>query len=134
MNILKQRFWRASLSALLVFMLAMLVLNGQLLDAQWRYRTHSLGNSLRTQTASAAVQPSDQISTSPQILIPKLNVAAPIILNSKADNASMSLALRRGTVHYPGTALPGQDGKVVIFGHSSGALANYLVIKPTGRP
>lgn len=28
--------------------------------------------------------------------------------------------LRQGVVHYPGTALPSQDGNVVIFGHSSG--------------
>lgn len=56
------------------------------------------------------------------IFIDKISVSAPIIYSEKEINEkSFQLALRNGVVHFPETALPGQNGNVVIFGHSSGA-------------
>ncbi len=53
------------------------------------------------------------------IMIPKINVNAPVIYEDSRDEATVLLALRNGVVHYGGTALPGQQGNSVIIGHSS---------------
>jgi LPXTG-site transpeptidase (sortase) family protein len=51
--------------------------------------------------------------------IPKLNIHAPVIYGSANDDTSFQKSLEHGVVHYSGTALPGEVGNVVIFGHSS---------------
>ncbi|MDP4038598.1 MAG: sortase [bacterium] len=58
---------------------------------------------------------------SPQnlIMIPKINVNAPVIYENSRDEGTVLLALRNGVVIYGGTALPGQKGNSVIIGHSS---------------
>lgn len=57
----------------------------------------------------------------PKLIINDITVDAPIIFDQPTvDEAAFQDALQRGVVHYPGTALPGQSGNVVVFGHSSG--------------
>ena len=57
----------------------------------------------------------------PQIIINKINVKAPVLFDQTVVNESNFLkALQHGVVHYPNTAVPGQAGNIVIFGHSSG--------------
>ncbi len=57
----------------------------------------------------------------PRIRINKINVTAPVLFDQTTVNEWAFLRdLRHGVVHYPGTAVPGQTGNVVIFGHSSG--------------
>ena len=56
-----------------------------------------------------------------QIIINKIRVTAPTLFNETTVNETAFLQdLQHGVVHYPGTAVPGQVGNVVIFGHSSG--------------
>ena len=58
----------------------------------------------------------------PKIYIDSIHVTAPVIFNvAKIDQYLFLQALHNGVVHYPETANPGQEGNVVIFGHSSGA-------------
>ena len=63
-----------------------------------------------------------------RIVIPRINQNVPIIQVSsqnlinrdwKALEKDIQDALKVGVVHYPGTSLPGDDGNVVITGHSS---------------
>jgi LPXTG-site transpeptidase (sortase) family protein len=63
-----------------------------------------------------------------RIIIPKINKNIPIVrVSSKnlitrdwnALEGDMQEALKGGVVHYPGTSLPGQQGNIVITGHSS---------------
>lgn len=63
-----------------------------------------------------------------RIVIPRINQNVPIIQVSsqnlinrdwKALENDIQDALKVGVVHYPGTSLPGDDGNVVITGHSS---------------
>lgn len=72
--------------------------------------------------APTSLQPqSTPISDKPRIVIKKIGVKAPVVYGQKSVNESaFQLALRDGVVHYPQTAKPGEDGNVVIFGHSSG--------------
>lgn len=66
--------------------------------------------------------------TDTRVVIPRINTNVPVI-GVKNENliaqrwealeADIQKALRNGVVHYPGTALPGENGNVVITGHSS---------------
>lgn len=53
------------------------------------------------------------------LIIPKINVKAPIIWNSETDEQSMLKNLQKGVAHYKGTSLPDENGNVFITGHSS---------------
>ncbi len=63
-----------------------------------------------------AAQPVDSPDV---IIIPKLNVNAPIIFEPSIAEDAIQNALRNGVVHYAGTALPGEPSNTVIVGHSS---------------
>jgi LPXTG-site transpeptidase (sortase) family protein len=65
------------------------------------------------------------VGADPEVVIPKINVEIPAIydVNTINDDA-IEAGLERGAVHYADTALPGQNGNVVIVGHSSGNVFN----------
>lgn len=63
-----------------------------------------------------------------RIIIPRINQNVPVVsvrndnlIDRKWENleADIQKALQNGVIHYPGTALPGDNGNVVITGHSS---------------
>lgn len=65
------------------------------------------------------------IGRNPEVIIPKINVEIPVVYGVKTiDEASVDNALESGVVHYADTAVPGQDGNVVIVGHSSNNIFN----------
>ncbi|HEX5456698.1 MAG TPA: class D sortase [Candidatus Saccharimonadales bacterium] len=106
------------LMGLLATVTVIAVLNIQWFYAQVLYdlNSSSIGN---TVVSAVAIRP----NKNPTIYIPKLNVKAPIIFGvSPYNEDEVQLKLREGVVHYNTTALPGHDGNVVIFGHSSGQL------------
>lgn len=54
------------------------------------------------------------------LIIPKLNISAPIIPDVDGnDKDAYFKALESGVAHYKGTAKPGDGGNIFIFGHSS---------------
>lgn len=63
-----------------------------------------------------------------RLIVPRINQNVPVI-GVRNDNlvarkwedleADIQKALRNGVIHYPGTALPGENGNVVLTGHSS---------------
>ncbi len=64
-----------------------------------------------------------KVGPEPKIIIPKINVEAPVVydVTSIAESVIQS-KLKNGVVHYPipgANALPGQAGNSVILGHSS---------------
>jgi len=54
-----------------------------------------------------------------QVDIPVLNLQAPIIVLETKDSNLLHQALDRGVVLYPGSALPGEKGIMVLLGHSA---------------
>lgn len=77
--------------------------------------------------ATPIIVTSDSVSTSstPEVIIPKINVQIPVVYDEKSiDEASIQRALERGIIHYPTTVLPGQQGNTAFFGHSSNNLFN----------
>lgn len=54
------------------------------------------------------------------IVIDKIDVVAPVIKNVDGRNEEVYMKeLEGGVAHYEGTALPGENGNIFIFGHSS---------------
>lgn len=56
------------------------------------------------------------------LTIPTLNVTVPVIWTG--DTKQFDNDLKKGVVHYPGTALPGSIGTAYISGHSSSTILN----------
>jgi sortase A len=52
-----------------------------------------------------------------RLSIPKLQIQVPLIWTQ--DPVQFDQDLTRGVVHYPGTAMPGENGIVYVSGHSS---------------
>lgn len=66
------------------------------------------------------------------IEIPKIQITSPLVFvpEGEAENtspAALKKYLDRGVLHYPGSPLPGEQGQVVILGHS--APVGWLQIK-----
>lgn len=65
------------------------------------------------------------VSSTPEVIIPKINVEVPVVYDVTTNNDdAIETALERGVVHYADTAVPGQNGNVVIVGHSSNNIFN----------
>lgn len=68
----------------------------------------------------------EQISGESTLVISKISVSTPIILNVDGNNKETYMrALENGVAHLKNSALPGNKGNAVIFGHSS-----YYADKP----
>ncbi len=52
-----------------------------------------------------------------RLSIPKLNITVPLIWSK--DPADFDADLFKGIIHYPGTAMPGENGTIYVSGHSS---------------
>ena len=103
-----------------------LIFNFQLIVAQVGYMvnkpkqvsTLTVPQSTPLASTAAATQaeivPPDNV-----IVIPKINVNAPVVLEPSLAEKNIQKSLQNGVVHYAGTALPGEPGNVAIVGHSS---------------
>lgn len=64
-------------------------------------------------------------SAAPEIIIPKINIEVPVVYGvTSTDDSVVQKALEVGVVHYADTAMPGQNGNLVIVGHSAGNIFN----------
>lgn len=67
----------------------------------------------------------NSVSIEPLIIIPKINVEIPVVYDVTSIEAdAMAEGLMRGVLHYPLSPVPGQNGNVVIVGHSSNNIFN----------
>lgn len=65
------------------------------------------------------------VGANPEIIIPKINVQIPVVYGVKSiEESVVQKALEGGVLHYADTALPGQNGNLVIVGHSSNNIFN----------
>lgn len=65
------------------------------------------------------------VGSEPEIIIPKINVQIPVVYTvDSIDEAAIDKGLESGVVRYPYTPSPGQNGNVVIVGHSSNNIFN----------
>lgn len=66
-----------------------------------------------------AVNRADYNESGNGLLIEKLGVRAPLVQAAGTTQKELNSALNLGVILYPGSAWPGQNGEVVISGHSS---------------
>lgn len=65
------------------------------------------------------------VGSDPKVIIPKINVEIPVVYGQTAvEEAAIQSSLEQGVVHYANTATPGENGNVVIVGHSSNNILN----------
>lgn len=65
------------------------------------------------------------VGLNPEIIIPKINVQIPVVYGIKSiEEPVIQKALEGGVLHYADTAEPGENGNVVIVGHSSNNIFN----------
>lgn len=75
--------------------------------------------------SSIPIISSGPVGNDPKIIIPKINADVPVVYDvDTIEEAAIQKGLERGVVHYADTANPGQNGNVVIVGHSSGNIFN----------
>lgn len=103
------------IAAVATFILLIVLLKAPVLISQISYSRHTppTGPTTVVQTAGAIIPPT------PTISIPELNVGAPVTYENTRNETQIDNDLENGVIHYAGTALPGQAGNAVIFGHSS---------------
>jgi LPXTG-site transpeptidase (sortase) family protein len=81
----------------------------------------------RVEAATPVIVDSSTVSatSTPEVIIPKINVEIPVDYSEKSTNEStIESDLEDGIVHYPTTVMPGQNGNAAFFGHSSNNILN----------
>jgi sortase A len=79
----------------------------------------------RTVSNIPIIAGSGSVGPDPEVIIPKINVEIPVVYDTAATNDTViQKDLEQGVVHYAGTANPGQNGNLVIVGHSSNNIFN----------
>ncbi|MBP7760709.1 class E sortase [Candidatus Saccharibacteria bacterium] len=122
----KSRHFFPILSALSVMMLFLFLQFNELITAQVKY--YLSPGSINPQNIILDPSIDIKVGQEPKIIIPKINVDAPVVYDVPTpDEAPVQAGLHRGVVHYniPGaSAIPGQKGNAVFLGHSSGSVFN----------
>jgi sortase A len=115
-----KRHFMPPLAGLMVAILVFGFFNSGLLSARIAYYIQSRHPSPQVNVIAATT--TIDKNAPPSIMITKINVNAPVIYDqSTVSETAFLQALQNGVVHYPSTAFPGQEGNIVIFGHSSEA-------------
>jgi LPXTG-site transpeptidase (sortase) family protein len=102
------------LTAIGIFLVVLLLFKSPIILSELNYSLGHKSPAAPAASTAGAIAPTDN-----SIIIPKINVNAPIEYISSVQENDILTALESGVVHYANTALPGQPGNVAIFGHSS---------------
>ena len=81
----------------------------------------------RNDTATPIILSTESVapSSTPEVIIPKINVEIPIDYSVNTTNENViENDLEGGVIHYPTTSFPGQTGNAAFFGHSSNNIFN----------
>lgn len=79
----------------------------------------------RALTNAPLISDSTTVGPNPELVIPKINLEIPVVYDvNTIDETTVEKGLERGVVHYADTPLPGQNGNLVIVGHSSNNIFN----------
>lgn len=64
------------------------------------------------------------VDPAPKIIIPKINLEIPVVYGDSIEEKAIQAGLENGAVHYATSPKPGQNGNVVLVGHSSSNIFN----------
>lgn len=99
------------------FGIVFLLFKAPVLYDQLTYNTS--GAAPLTIPATGSLSANAPISPDPTIVIPKINVNAPVVYLGSTNEKDVLAGLQNGVVHYGNTPNPGEVGNSVFFGHSS---------------
>lgn len=117
----KSRHFMPLIAALSVALIFSLLQYNRLIVAQ--VKAYVSPGSISPQNVILDPTTSTKVGPEPKIIIPKINVDAPVVYDvpSLEENVVQN-KLKSGVVHYPipgANSMPGQTGNTVILGHSS---------------
>ncbi len=113
------RKWLFVVLFTLVYFLSLVSLD-MLGYAPWSGDISITENTNTTQNIGQAVSVAKGEGESPvRIEIPKIGIRASVSNPTTTSVSTLDTALLTGAVHYPGSGVPGEEGNVLIFGHSS---------------
>ena len=105
----------------LIFLLSFFLLNWKSIGWVFNFRAlKRVGeNKILNSHLESTPPPYQYVESDNQLEITKLNLQAPLVFIKNQDPKVIHQALDQGVVHYPGSALPGEKGMVVLLGHSA---------------
>lgn len=109
--------------------LGMWILNGGAYAKELRYRfllyfpltRQEVGTAKILEVENGTLLQEQDADTPFELVIPKIGVAAPVIIPSGDTMSAILAALEEGVGLYPHSAFPGKGGRSIILGHSSRA-------------
>lgn len=112
---------------LIIFPIILIVFDGRALLAQINWQIDNWFSNVNQNRISLSSSEVDYlISQTPQneqsearVIIPKINVNAPIVFPQTIDNDELLSYLEKGVIHYRDSAEIGKPGTAIILGHSS---------------
>lgn len=60
------------------------------------------------------------------IEIPSIGITAPVIIGASTQIPALEKDLDKGVVYYPGSVLPGENGQIIVLGHSAPPLWPHI--------
>ncbi|MBA3678682.1 sortase [Candidatus Saccharibacteria bacterium] len=124
----KHKHFKTARFAIVSFVVFLLLFNFQFMYSQVTYwltpkqpaSTQTIvPNPTTPVTPVVSPTPAEVVGPENVLIIPKINVNAPLVFIDTLEEQKILTALQGGVVHYAGTANPGENGNSVIFGHSS---------------
>lgn len=105
-------------------LLLLLVTFGPVAKEEVKYSTKRAVRAISNNTVSVSRE-IEPVNLDFSIVIPKIEASAPVFKNIDPYNPSEYLRiLKSGVAHASGTPLPGEDGNIYIFAHSTDAFYN----------
>lgn len=124
LRIIIKQFWKPFV---FIFLLVFLLINWQDIALVFNYRViYGRLKSLAGDKKLAEVRPlpvvRERVSgKEDSVVIPKIDVEAPIILVDGQKTQPLEKYLTKGVLLFPDSVLPGQQGRTIILGHSAPA-------------
>ncbi len=105
---------------LLIFIFNVILLNWN--DISWIFNHRVAPKGIQTLLQSQSQEkeePVEYFERENSIDIAAINITAPIVLSQGISDRDFEIALNKGVTHFPGSALPGEDGVLILLGHSA---------------
>jgi len=103
---------------IIVFTIVFAIFNGRAFFSQAKYSLR-IGVESAQKFVKKAGTKEEVYRTVDKVVIPKINVEAPIIVPANSDQKTIFNSLEQGVALYPSSVIPGQVGNSIILGHSS---------------
>lgn len=100
---------------LLIFIISVITINWNSISWLFHYRAAPEG----IQSVVLPEREREFTDEEDSIKIEAINITAPLILPDGESNLEIYNALKKGVVHFPNSALPGEKGVMILLGHSS---------------